>query len=172
MCRYLRRYCSTLLLAVTALTSSCGSSDNGALEQMEVAENKPSTDLATLGRLINMPIVPTAARWQTNSLVTAPSPAPGPNDWGLVAVLEMDEDELSQLLAKSSATGQMSLPESLVSPWVREKLGSKLERDASGGYFRVEGQALEAGSFTKSPLLKGSIVPVSSNELLVFLYTM
>ena len=132
----------------------------------------PSTaknDLETLHRFMALPAEPAAVQWETGPLV-APKSGPGPDDWGIVAVLTFQADQREKILADSPAQAgrQAELPSALAFSWLPEGTAGK----RGGAYVPVAGTPYEPKLFVKEPLLSGFVVPLrEESKLLVYLHT-
>ena len=153
------------------LLSAFGCSQDNTGEKMSTNSSQPQTEIATLERLINFPVKPVTVKWQVNNVVVGQSTAPGPSDWGVVALINVKEEDLKILTAKTSPNTAASMPANAVQPWLAEIIKSKFKLDETGKFYTSQVATLNAEQFFKSPLLSGAAFVVSGNEILVYLQT-
>jgi hypothetical protein len=128
-------------------------------------------DLATLSKFIQEPVKISAASWGTAQL--GRSGGLGPSDWALEAVLKISREDLQFLISSSNtlpAGENPSLDRRFVSNWFPEELRSRLVGDDKT-YFRFNVPGYKADLFAKSPLLNGYFVPISEEQIFLFLHT-
>ena len=128
-------------------------------------------DLAVLSRFIRLPQGVEDAKWETITLGEAGGI--GPNDWVLVAVLRFKPEALQAVLSASSPKRKgetPSLDQSLLFDWYPNTVRSELTA-IDGKSFRFEKTSYQPDQFAQSPLLNGYFVPVSKEEIFLFLQT-
>lgn len=159
------------VISILFLLSAFGCNYSDTEEKMSTTSSQPQTELATLERLINLPVKPVAVKWQVNNVVAGQSTAPGPNDWGVIALINFKEDDLQTLTTKPSPTTAAGVPANAALPWLAEIIKSKFKLDETGKFYISQVTTLDAEQFYKSPLLSGAAFLVSENEILVYLQT-
>ncbi len=133
-----------------------------------------STDLTALARLIPWPEAPQAALWEVVRPAAGQDSGLGPEDWALVAVLDLPPGGRQRLLAQAMPTGgeAATLTLALVRPWFPPALRNRLQPLATGGY-SLGAPPRSAERFFSSPLNQGFVLPFGDAEqVLLVLYTM
>lgn len=128
------------------------------------------TDIAELGRLINLPLQPDQAMWQVRQKGVG-NRAIGPTDTELVAVLELDEATFQELEGRldrqTSPTDLFVVPE-FVQPWFPEPIRQAFVADpANPGYLRLTADRYQPALFANNSLASGYVILVDG---LVFVY--
>jgi len=132
--------------------------------------SSPQIEVSALSRLINLPVQPLAVKWQVSNVIPKHSTELGPNDWGVVALLELKKEDIEKLTANTSST-PASLPAYLVQAWLVNIVQSKFTLDPTGKFYTPQVAILDAEQFQKSPLLSGAAFVISEHEILVYLQT-
>lgn len=128
------------------------------------------TDLTSLKRLMTLPAEPVSVKWSNANLVENIGQSPGPNDWGLLALLEYETPIVNELLAKQITLKAASIPTTLpLAELVDAHRHFKI--DGNKPYFVFEGEAKEATLFFKEPLLRGAVFLLDEHNMLVYLHT-
>ena len=156
-------------LACLGLASAC----SPAPAPQKPPEPAVHTDLTALARLIAWPETPRAAQWEVVQPAAGASSGLGPQDWALVAVLDLPPGGRQRLLAKATPTSgdSATLTAALVRPWFPPALRSRLQPLAQGGY-SLGAPPLSAEAFFSSPLNQGFVLPWGEGEqVLLVLYT-
>lgn len=132
--------------------------------------SSPQTEFAALDRLITLPVQPVAVKWQVSNVASVQSTGLGPNDWGIVALLEVQKADLEKLSVNKTSNAA-TLPAYLVHPWLADIIHSKFTLDADGKFYTPQVTVIDAEQFYKSPLLSGAAFVISDTEVLVYLQT-
>ncbi|BAP57517.1 hypothetical protein THII_3220 [Thioploca ingrica] len=137
--------------------------------------NTPSTEVETLGKLINLPFHPTQVIWQVKEMTSNQPESFGPKDWMLFALLTFEETHFRKILEQSPE--QLNPEQSVfwnaeyIFAWFPPTLKEKLVLE--GEKYRWSIHTRTAKIFTKSPLLQGYFVPLGDHfQVFLFLYTM
>jgi hypothetical protein len=173
----LQSLASLLLLALTAgcptsSPTSPSATTGPTTSQETTMPATPKTDLETLRRFLTLPAEPTAVQWDSGPL-TAPKRSPGPDDWGVVAVLTFDPADLETILDGSPplAGRQAELPAPLAFPWLPTEATAGAGAPQSG-FVRLQGAPRDPKLFVKDPLLTGYLLPLPDpTKLLAYLHT-
>lgn len=132
-------------------------------------ENKVSTDVDELARLVNLPHKPVSATWQrrASGADAGASRVPGPTDWSLTALLEFSEEDAARVVAVATARRPAATREVKAQDWFPEAVKKHVTGDA------LKGEAYDAGDFYKSPLVNGTLLRIGgTNYFVLGLYTM
>jgi hypothetical protein len=126
-------------------------------------KNSPSNDLASLRRLCTVPAFISSAKWATYDIG---------QDWGLVAVLDIDRDQIAAADAalEQSDTNQVFLGTSPVLDWVANA-GAELHQTEVNGRYLTSLQVYKPDPFTSSPLLYGFVLRPKPDRLVLGLHT-
>lgn len=157
--------------AVIFLLSAVGCSQETPAEKMSISSSSPQTDIAALERLISLPVQPVTVKWSLGKVVAGQSTAIGPDDWGVVALISLNEEDLNVLSQTPSPATATGLPAYLIQPWLTDIVQAKFKPDSTGQFYIPQTASLKAEQFYKSPLLSGAAFAISNNEILVYLQT-
>lgn len=138
-------------------------------------ETPVKEDIQELSRLIKLPFPVKAVQWQVLT-PGASQTGLGPNDWGLLAVIETTPEERKIFLAQTEA---VKIDPVFPHNWVREWFPPALQAlwkpgtvNSAGGTLQLNAQAHDARLFFNSPLQHGYFIPFGdSGQLLLYLFT-
>lgn len=130
------------------------------------------TDLTTLKRLINFTVTPISAKWESSQVTNTQSTAPGPDDWGLVALIELSDADMQKLRAQTEPAPGIGLPTYLAKPWLQKTIDTVFYLDKDSKYYLSKAKSTSAAEFSKEPLTTGGVFFISDNEILLYLQTM
>lgn len=158
-----------LIVILTILSPACSENNTGVPMQ-----NNFKTDVALLKKLIELPKEPLTVKWQTGDTVTPQSQslAPGPTDWGLIAIIEFKSNDLAELVSSTAAVTNKKaaiLPENLMWDWVKQALGTSSKK--ADKYYTLDGTPRNVDIFSRSPLLHGYWIQLEDNSILLYLET-
>lgn len=107
------------------------------------------TDILSLSKFIQLPIQPVSAQWQTADIIKSATRAPGPRDWGLIAMLEFNKDDLATLVSKAEQhEGPAQIPASQFHAWLPDRVKDKFKLDEGGQFYSTATAAKDAVAFS------------------------
>jgi hypothetical protein len=140
-----------------------GCNDNSTNVNRKIIMN---TDLDELQRLIHLPAGVKRCEWQTGNL------APHGNDWWLAAVLHVEIEKISDFLQGTGTKDVFETPPGLelISSFAALKSIHEAQPMESNG-IRLITEIYSVGPYSNSPLLNGNAIRLSTNQVLVVLWT-
>jgi hypothetical protein len=136
------------------------------VKKMDVGQ--VSSDVSTLSRLVKLPVAPRSVRWQVLEPGNSGT-GPGPGDWALVAVMELDDGQGSQLA--SASTARAAAPR-LLDQRLEPMIEAELARQISGVLEGPRAPVWRNGEpFFRQPLLSGFFVLSADARRLVLVLT-
>ncbi|TKB23481.1 hypothetical protein FCL47_22255 [Desulfopila sp. IMCC35006] len=131
--------------------------------------NTVNSDISVLAKLIDLPMTPKSVRWQ----VLDPKHGQGdlgPNDWVLVAVMELENGQAEQLASQSTP---VAASDKIIDPLFQSLMAAELNglvADLLAEHPAPEWRS--ANQFFRQPLLNGIFVlSRSANRLVLVLAT-
>lgn len=157
-----QQHAITILLCMVVHNIGCH--DNFMFSQgaASVKFGKQSTDIADLRKLCNLPSEIKAATWQTYKLG---------NDWGLLAVLEIEDWESLQVGEKRASNRGFFVRVDPLPDWMAETSGINFPSGQQGGVHQLTKDAYDIGEVARSPLLHGTIIQGDGNIAVLHLVT-
>lgn len=161
------KFLSHFLLIALFLGQSACTPPN---KEMPVKEN-----IQELSRLIKLPFSVKAAQWQVLTPGISQTGL-GPNDWGLLAVIETTPEERKALLAQAAT---VKIDPVFPHNWLREWFPPALRAlwkpgigNSTADTLQLKAQAHDARLFFNSPLQHGYFIPFGDGgQLLLYLFT-
>ncbi len=150
-----------LLLSLVIFAPGCG--DNSINEDRRSTMNN---DLNRLKQLIHLPADVKRCEWQTGSL------ASHGGDWWLAAVLEVEIEKIPEFLQGTGTKEVFETPPGLelTSSFAALKSFSEVQPTQSN-QIRLITETYGVGPYLNSPLLNGKAIRLSTNQILVVLWT-
>ena len=160
----LRNVLVTVIVGVSVL--SC-------VPPSESKESPVKTDVEKLSQLIHLPQGVNVVQWEV--LPQGTVGGLGPNDWELLAIIEIPNGDTLRSLIKSSPISEtnevMAFPHNFVRGWFPQEL-VMLWAEKSPGQKVLTVMPRNPAFFLKSPLLNGFFVPFGSKgQIFLYLYT-
>ena len=132
------------------------------------------TNIAQLSQFINLPAQPAQAWWQVREK-GARGNAIGPTDTELVAVLQLDEVTLQELLGQlvqQTSPTDLFVARDFVQPWFPDALQQMFVVDpAYPEYLKLAGARYQPTLFAKDSLDNGYVV-IADGFAFIYLHTM
>ncbi|PQO30062.1 hypothetical protein [Blastopirellula marina] len=153
-----------MIVSAVLLSLSGCSCDLAAYADPHAVKLGPvSSDVNGLRKLCTLPPGVKSCQWQTWSRMDQH----GFGDWGLHAIVELDEPD-------SFAWGEVLRDVEVVKlpNWMVDFAGETFAPTAVDGEFVVDGTLHDPASVTKSPLLNGKVIQTPQKRLILMLYTM
>lgn len=132
----------------------------------------PENDAESLARLIELPIAPAKVVWETREF--GKGAGFGPEDWGIIAVLEFSPavfEQVTELAPASESSTRAELPTLFAPKWLQDACDLEVDESSPKSYL-VKGVRRDPRAFAKSPLLQGfCVVCEGHSKLVLFLHT-
>ncbi len=132
------------------------------------------TDAIKLGKLIELPMPPLEARWQTTEKGVRTAGI-GPTDFELVAILEFADAAILQLekqMVEQTNPSVVYVAKTFVQSWFPETIREAfVVDDLYPDYLRLAARRFQPELFAKGSLQDGYVVIVG-NQVLLYLHTM
>lgn len=141
------------------------------IERQEMASYE--SDVTELAKFINMPELPAGASWKTFDMGEPSSIAIGPSDWGIIAILEYDDEAFSRLrarLAQSKIEGDVYVETTFVEEWFPAPIVESYGDDEEENYLVLNQPRYSPEPFAKSPLTQGYAF-IRDRFVFVYLHT-
>jgi len=138
---------------------------------MNDVHSTAKTDIDQLAKFINLPSQPVAVSWSTADIGLANERSPGPDDWGLVALLEFEKDDLLKMINASAPSNNHQIPKEMLVPWLIALEKKHFDKTSDDQFLQFTGKTYSAEVFAKSPLINGSAFIIGDTKVLVYMYT-
>lgn len=125
------------------------------------------TDLTELRKYITVPGTPSAVKWQITRLgpQNNDSGVPGPSTYQLIAILNYSDAEIAALKAKFVVkAGDILVGPNAIQDWFPASVQAAFIKQSDNNY-KLNGQALSAEPFYRSPYLQGDAALIGNGEL-------
>ncbi len=167
--------CSLVLLLTACDHSNSQTIKNSTAGQSAVSRNmnqsnapnvEVQTDIESLGKTINLPIVPSEAHWTEELFDNSKGAFPGPSDQRLTALMKFDDTGAAQMAAALAAqTPEKSLGSTDVKFWFPEEV--KNAAQTADGRTRIEGAKYSPAAFFRAPYRNGNLIRVGETNYFV-----
>lgn len=163
----------TVTVIFIVLVEGCSEKLKEDNKTMAASEAPAKTDLETLKKLLLFPFKPLSSKWQVVALSQYNSATfnLGPDDWGIIALLELSSEDLEKLKAMKPSVEVVHVPKRLVPSWLTDVLNTNFTISDTQDFYVPSCPVLTAEPFFKSPLLSGSAFLVSDKQILIYLQT-
>ena len=152
--------------AVNVPVNDRHSNNSQNMNQPDAKNSEVKSDIETLSKQINLPVLPVEAKWTAETLDNSKGAVPGPTDYRLTALLKYDEKGAKELVQRLEAEGaEKSLGNVEISQWFPEEV--KKEAKTIDDRFVLEGAKYEPDLFLRVPYTGGKLIRVGETNYFV-----